>query len=70
MLRLLRDGVLIIVDEDPELAMRTVYVKRTNAICDHIIEWSKRKLGNITDEMSCVVLTRSRSTRPVVAILE
>ena len=58
MLRLLRDGVLSIVDEDRELAMRKVYR-----------ETHKRKLGNMTDEMSWVVLTRSRPMRPVEAIL-
>ena len=45
-------------------------VKRTNVTCDHINKWSKRKLVNITDEMSWVVLTRSRSMRVVVVILE
>ena len=56
LLRLLRDGVLSIVDEDREL--------------DHINKWSKRKLGNMTEETSWVVLTRSRSMRPAVAILD
>ena len=66
-MRLLRDGVLSIVDDDRELACT---VKRTNVICDHINKWSKRKLGNMTDEMQWVVLTRSRPMRSVVAILD
>ena len=70
MLRLLRDGILSIVDEDRELAMRKVYVKRTNVTCDHINKKSKRKRENMTDEMQWVVLTRSRPMRPVVAILD
>ena len=31
-------------------------MKRTNAICDHINKWSKRKRENMTDEMLRVVL--------------
>ena len=38
--------------------------------CNAINKWSKRKLGNMTDETSWVVLTRSRSMRPAVSILD
>ena len=56
MLLLLRDGVLSIVDEDRELAMRKVY--------------SETQREKMTDEMQWVVLTRSRPMRPMVVILD
>ena len=71
MLRLLRDGVFSIVDEDQELAMRKTYrQKHKNVICDHIDKWSKRKSENTTDEMQWVVPTRSKRMRSLVATLE
>ena len=57
MLRLLRDGVLSIVDEDQVPAMRKVYRETHKRNLRHINKWSKRKLGNTTDEISWAVLT-------------
>ena len=70
MLRLLRDGVLSIVDEDRELAMRKVYreTHKRNLRPHQRVE--QAQTGNMTDEMSWVVLARSRPMRPAVAILD
>ena len=52
MLRLLRDGVLSIVDEDRELAMRKKYREtHKRNLRPHQNKWSKRKRENTTDEM-------------------
>ena len=53
MLRQLQDGVVSIVDEDRELAMRKMYreTHKLNLRPHQLV--SKRKLGNMTDEVQC-----------------
>ena len=70
MLRLLRDGVLSIVDEDRELAMRKVYRETHKRNLRPHQQMEQAQTGNMTDEMLWVVLTRSMPMRPVVANLD
>ena len=69
MLRLLRDGVLSIVDEDRELSMRKVF-RETNKRNLRPHQQAERKLENMSDGMQWVVLTRSKPTRFVAAIFD
>ena len=71
MLRLLRDGVLSIVDEDRELAMRKVYRETHKRNLRPHQQVEQAQTGEqMTDEMQWVVLTRSRPMRSLVAILD
>ena len=70
MLRLLRDGVLSIVDEDRELAMRKGYLETHKRNLRPHQQVEQAQTGEYDDEIQWVVLTRSRPMKPVVAILD
>ena len=68
MLRLLRDGVLSIVDEDRELAMRKVYRETHKRNLRPRQQVEQAQMGEYDQRIAA--LTRSRPMRPVVAIID